>query len=92
MNPALQELQKRCRTVSYTLCGSAGSGVKFEPALGFDNYVGQLDEVFRRTGLDKAALCGVSYGGWIALRYAAIRPERVTSLILVSSPAGLMSA
>lgn len=87
MKPALQELQKRCRTVSYTLCGGAGSGVKFEPALGFDNFVRQLDDVFRRTGLDKAALCGVSYGGWIALRYAAIRPERVTSLIFVSSPA-----
>ncbi len=87
MKPALQELQHRCRTVSYTLCGGAGSGVKFEPALGFDNYVRQLDDVFRRTGLDKAALCGVSYGGWIALRYAAIHPERVTSLIFVSSPA-----
>jgi pimeloyl-ACP methyl ester carboxylesterase len=87
MKPALQELQKRCRTVSYTLSGSAGSGVKFDPALGFDNYVRQLDDVFRRTGLDKAALCGVSYGGWIALRYAAIHPERVTSLIFVSAPA-----
>lgn len=87
MKPALRELQKRCRAVSYTLCGDAGSGMTFEPALGFDNYVRQLDEVFRRTGLDKAAVCGVSYGGWIALRYAAIRPERVTSLIFVSSPA-----
>jgi pimeloyl-ACP methyl ester carboxylesterase len=87
MKPALQELQQRCRTVSYTLCGGAGSDVKFEAAQGFDNYVRQLDDVFRRTGLDKAALCGVSYGGWIALRYAAIRPERVTALILVSSPA-----
>ena len=85
MRPALRELQKRCRTISYTLCGDAWSGV--DPALGFDNYVRQLDDVFRRTGLDKAALCGVSYGGWIALRYAAIHPERVTSLILVSSPA-----
>jgi pimeloyl-ACP methyl ester carboxylesterase len=87
MTPALQELQKRCRTVSYTLSGGAGSGVRFDPALGFDNYMRQLGDVFRRTGLDKAALCGVSYGGWIALRYAAIHPERVTSLIIVSSPA-----
>jgi pimeloyl-ACP methyl ester carboxylesterase len=87
MKPALHELQKRCRTVSYTLSGSAGSGMKFDPALGFENYVRQLDDVFRRTGLDKAALCGVSYGGWIALRYAATYPERVTSLIFVSSPA-----
>ena len=48
MKPALHELQKRCRTVSYTLSGSAGSGMKFDPALGFENYVRQLDDVFRR--------------------------------------------
>jgi pimeloyl-ACP methyl ester carboxylesterase len=87
MKPALRELQKRCRTVSYTLCGDVGSEMRFNPALGFDNYVRQLDDVFQRTGLDKAALCGVSYGGFIALRYAALRPERVTSLIFASSPA-----
>jgi pimeloyl-ACP methyl ester carboxylesterase len=43
--------------------------------------------VFDRTGLANAALCGVSYGGFIALRYAALRPDRVSSLILSSSPA-----
>lgn len=87
MKPALRELRKHCRTVSYTLCGDIGSGVCFNPELGFDNYVHQLDEVFRTTGIERAALCGVSYGGFIALRYAALRPERVSSLILVSSPA-----
>jgi pimeloyl-ACP methyl ester carboxylesterase len=87
MTPALHELQKRCRTVTYTLCGDIGSGVKFDRALGFDNYIRQLDAVFERTGLQRAALCGVSYGGFIAVRYAAMRPERVASLILTSSPA-----
>jgi 3-oxoadipate enol-lactonase len=86
MKPALNELRKRCRTVSYTLCGDAGSGMRFDSARGFENYLLQLDEVFRRTGIEKAALCGVSYGGFIALRYAARRPERVTALILASSP------
>ena len=87
MKPALTELAKRCRAVSYTLCGDIGSDVKFDPALGFDNFVRQLDRVFERRGIDRAALCGVSYGGLIALRYAALRPERVTSLVFVSSPA-----
>jgi pimeloyl-ACP methyl ester carboxylesterase len=87
MQPALQELAKRCRTVSYTLCGDFGSRMKFDHALGFDNFVRQLDDVFERTRMDRAALCGVSYGGFIALRYAALRPERVSSLVFVSSPA-----
>lgn len=87
MAPALRELQKECRTVSYTLCGDLGSEQRFDPALGFDNYIRQLDAVFDRTGLERAALCGVSYGGLVALRYAALRPGRVSSLILVSAPA-----
>ena len=47
----------------------------------------QLDRIYETAALERAALCGVSYGGFIALRYAATRPERVTSLILSSSPA-----
>jgi pimeloyl-ACP methyl ester carboxylesterase len=87
MMPAIRELRKRCRTVTYTLCGDSGSGLRFDPQLGFDNYTRQLDVVFQQTGLEKAALCGVSYGGFIALRYAAQHPDRVSALILSSSPA-----
>jgi 3-oxoadipate enol-lactonase len=87
LSPALRELQKRCRTISYTLAGDIGSSVPFEAALGFENYIRQLDSIFLRSGLDRAGLCGVSYGGCIAVRYAALRPMRVSSLILVSSPA-----
>ena len=64
-----------CRSAAgrsaYTLCGDTGSGMRFDPALAFDNYIRQLDDVFEQTGLERAALCGVSYGGFIALRYAA---------------------
>ena len=87
MKPALDELGKKCRALSYTLCGDIGSDMPFDQALGFDNFIRQLDGVFDRTGINRAALCGVSYGGFIALRYAAVRPERVSSLVLVSSPA-----
>jgi 3-oxoadipate enol-lactonase len=86
MLPALEELRKHCRAISYTLSGDAGSGTEYDPALGFDNYIRQLDSLFLTTGIEQATLCGVSYGGFIALRYAALRPERVTSLILVSAP------
>lgn len=87
MTPALRELAKRCRTVSYSLCGDFGSGTKPDPSLGFESYLRQLDTVLDRAGVARAAICGVSYGGFIALRYAATRPERVSALILVSAPA-----
>jgi 3-oxoadipate enol-lactonase len=87
MRPAIVALQRRCRTITYTLSGDFGSGTSPDPSLGFDAFVQQLDEVFERAKLSRAALCGVSYGGLIALRYAATRPERVTALVFTSSPA-----
>jgi pimeloyl-ACP methyl ester carboxylesterase len=87
MVPALRELRRSCRAISYSLCGDSGSGIERDPELGFENYLRQLDIVFERTGVSRAALCGVSYGGFIALRYAATRPERVSALVLVSAPA-----
>lgn len=76
----------RCRTISYSLCGDIGSGGRLNPALGFDNYVRQLDDVLDRAGLARTALCGVSFGGFVALRYAALRPGRVSALVLASAP------
>lgn len=85
MRPALDALAERCRTISYSLSGDIGSGRRFDPAIGFDNHLRQLDEVLDAAGLERAAICGVSFGGLVAVRYAACRPERVTSLILVSA-------
>lgn len=87
MAPALEAMSTRCRTISYSLAGDFGAGVKLGCNAGFDAYLEQLDDVFAKTGLERAAVCGVSYGGFIALRYAATRPSRVSSLILASSPA-----
>ena len=95
MRPALTQLQTRCRTVSYSLCGDFGSGCRLDsgPARqslaegGLDSYMDQLDRVFEAARLERAAVCGISYGGFLALRYAATRPERITALVLTSSPA-----
>jgi pimeloyl-ACP methyl ester carboxylesterase len=86
MEPAVQALATRVRVVSYSLCGDRGSGCPLDGASRFENYVRQLDEVFDAAGLERAALCGVSFGGLIALHYAACRPERVSALALVSAP------
>jgi 3-oxoadipate enol-lactonase len=84
--PGLDALSKYCRTVSYSLCGDSGSGARFAPADGFDNFVRQLDGIFERCQIARAALCGVSYGGFIAVRYAAVRPDRVSAVVLASAP------
>ncbi|MFI6118664.1 alpha/beta fold hydrolase [Streptomyces sp. NPDC051064] len=42
-----------------------------------------LDALLDGLGAESAALCGHSYGGWIALRYALHAPRRVSRLVLV---------
>jgi len=86
IRPALRQLSERCRTISYSLAGDFGSGLRGDPSAGFDAYLDQLDGIFERTGLRRAAICGSSFGGFIALRYAATRPDRVAALIIASSP------
>lgn len=85
--PALSHLASRCRTISYSLCGDIGSPHRLDASLGFENYVRQLDAVLDAARVERAAICGVSFGGFVAVRYAALRPERVSALVLVSAPA-----
>jgi 2-hydroxy-6-oxonona-2,4-dienedioate hydrolase len=84
--PALRSLARRCRTISYSLCGDIGSRHRLDPRLGFDNYIRQLDAVLDAARLPSAAICGVSFGGFVAVHYAAQRPERVNALVLASAP------
>jgi len=86
MRPVVEELAKRVRVVTFSLCGDPGSACGVDPALGFDSFVLQIDAALARAKVSEAAICGVSYGGLIAVRYAAARPQRVTCLVLTSSP------
>jgi pimeloyl-ACP methyl ester carboxylesterase len=84
--PALRRLSGSCRAISYSLCGDIGSRRRPDPARGFDSYVQQLGDVLDAAGITRAAICGVSFGGFVAVHYAALYPERVSALILASAP------
>lgn len=71
MSPAVEALAERCRVITFSL--------------GADP-MWQIDEALDRAGLERAAICGVSLGGMIALRYAATKPARTSALVLVSTP------
>ena len=84
--PALEELAKTCRVISYSLAGDFGSGRRYDPALGFENFTRQLDDVLREKRIERTAVCGISFGGFVAVHYAAQHPERVQALLLASAP------
>jgi pimeloyl-ACP methyl ester carboxylesterase len=87
MRPAVEALAQRCRVITFSLCGDPGTGAGVDPGLGFDSFVAQIDGVMERAGVETAAVCGISLGGCIAVRYAATRPNRTRALVLVSTPA-----
>jgi pimeloyl-ACP methyl ester carboxylesterase len=85
MRPTVNALARTFRVLSFTLAGDWGSGVRFDQRLGFDNFILQIDRILDEAGIESADFCGVSYGGLIAVRYAALRPRRVRHLVLASA-------
>ena len=87
LRPTVHALAGRCRVLTASLPGDAGGLRDVDPEAGFESFVAWVDELLDRADVARAAICGVSYGAWIAVHYAARRPERVTSLTLSSPPA-----
>ena len=86
MAPAVEALSSRCRVITGSLPGDRGSLQELDRPQGFDIHLNWVDELLDRTGLEHAALCGVSFGGLVAVRYAAHRPSRTRAVVLVSTP------
>lgn len=78
----------RFRLLAVDMIGEAGLSAPVRPALAGDAHALWLDDVFDGLGLRSAGLVGTSLGGWLALDYAARRPERVRALTLIC-PAGI---
>src|SRR3954471_9101910 len=86
MGDTVAELAKHFRVVTFSLCGERRSGVRFDRSRGLSNYVEQVIRALNQRQIDRAVLCGVSFGGVVALHTAAEHPDRVTALVLASTP------
>ena len=85
MKPAIDALAQRSRVITFSLADEPSAGAQFDVQRGFWCYVDQVREALDASGLDRAAICGVSYGGLIAAAFAARYPARTSSLVLVSA-------
>jgi 3-oxoadipate enol-lactonase len=84
--PQIEILEKRSRVIAYDLRGHGMSGIgdgQYVLEFFVDDLVGLLDFLKIR----KAVFCGLSMGGYIALRTAERSPERITALILADTQA-----
>jgi pimeloyl-ACP methyl ester carboxylesterase len=83
---AATALSAAFRVITFPLADEPRASFSFDRTLGFENYVQQVKGALDQCGIDRAVVCGISFGGLIALRFAALYPERTRGLILASTP------
>lgn len=85
MTPGIDALAQRSRVITFSLADEPSANARFDESAGFSNYVDQVRDALDAARLERAAICGVSYGGLIAAAFAARYPGCASSLILVSA-------
>jgi 3-oxoadipate enol-lactonase len=82
--PQVKALKGDFRVLTYDLRGMGKSGLGRPPQL-LEAYVDDLLALMDKTGLESAALCGLSMGGYIALRALQKAPHRFWALALADT-------
>jgi len=86
LRPAVEALSRDFRVLTFSLCDEPSAQCAFDPARGFDSYADQIRGVLDEAGASRATVCGISFGGAVALHFAATEPARCDKLVLVSTP------
>ncbi|MER7130191.1 alpha/beta fold hydrolase [Streptosporangium saharense] len=78
------EFARRHRVYAVDRIGEPGRSVRGRrPPHDIHDLLGWLDGVLDGLGVENAAVCGHSYGAWIALTYGLRTPRRVRRLVLL---------
>jgi proline iminopeptidase len=85
LHPWLDALGDRMRLIYYDHRGNGRSGRPPIETLTHDQLAADADALRRHLDLDRVAVMGQSYGGFIALEYALRYPERLSHLILIGT-------
>jgi proline iminopeptidase len=84
--PEMDRLAESFHLIYYDQRGRGRSAGEVEPAeVSIASELEDLDGVRRHFGLDSVAVLGHSWGGVLAMEYAARHPDRVSHLILVDT-------
>lgn len=82
-NPQLEELGKHFRCIAYDLSGYGHTTARKHFSI--EQFADDLDRFMHLMQIEKAAICGLSMGGYIALRAVAKYPERFSHLMLCNT-------
>ncbi len=86
----LSELLKNFRVYAVDVIGQSVKSADVRLRVDNNDYGTWLGEVLDQLKLQKVSLIGVSWGGFVAQRFAAVAPERIEKLALLV-PAGMVS-
>ena len=90
LRPLAEALGRVGCTVSAPLLAGHGSTWAALAATGWPDWQRSaekaLDDLYARVGRRPVAVCGFSMGGLLALRLARLHPERVSALVVMSTP------
>lgn len=84
--PGMRGLAVNRRVVFYDQRGSGRTeGEVDSSTVSFDRFVEDVEAIRATLGLGKVAVLGHSWGGLVAMRYAAQYPERLQALVLMNT-------
>jgi 2-hydroxy-6-oxonona-2,4-dienedioate hydrolase len=86
----LAPLLERFRIYAVDVIGQSVKSADARLSVTNDDYGRWLEDVLDALALPRADVLGVSWGGFVAIRFAAVAPERITRLVLLT-PAGMVN-
>ena len=78
-------LSKNYRVYAVDIIGEAGNSEDVRPDLNSDAFAEWMKDVLDSLSIDHAVFIGNSLGGWMALKFATVFPQRVSRLVLIAS-------
>lgn len=84
-------LAEKYHVFALDIIGEPGNSAEYRPDLSSGEHALWLGEVLDGLHINRAALIGHSFGGWLALQFASSSPDRAAMLILMA-PSGIAPA
>ncbi|VEF49423.1 carboxylesterase NP [Bacillus freudenreichii] len=88
--PNIRELSKHYRTYAIDVLADLNLSVVTKPYKEKKDCAEWLFDVLDALGIEKAAVCGHSAGGWQAINFSILYPEKVNKLILLAPAASFI--